>query len=65
MGKGEASAIALAVELKDCLLIVDDLKARKMAEKLNIKFTGTIGVIIDAKEAGHISFIKPILEKIS
>ncbi len=25
--KGEASAIALAFELRDCLLIVDDLKA--------------------------------------
>ena len=38
LGKGEASSIALAVELKNCLLIVDDLKARKFAEKLNIKF---------------------------
>ena len=26
--KGEASAIALAIELDDCLLIIDDLKAR-------------------------------------
>ena len=28
--KGEASAIALAVELEDCLLIIDDLKGRKI-----------------------------------
>jgi len=26
---GEASAIALALEIKDCLLIIDDLKGRK------------------------------------
>ncbi len=30
--KGEASAIALAVESSDCLLIIDDLKGRNLAE---------------------------------
>src|SRR4029453_885710 len=31
--KGEASAIALAIELEDCLLIIDDLKGRKFAQQ--------------------------------
>ena len=47
--KGEASAIALAIEFTDCMLIIDDYKARKVAEKLGIKITGTIGIIIKAK----------------
>ena len=42
---GEASAIALAKEMEDPLLLLDDLKARKLATKLNLKFTGTLGVI--------------------
>src|SRR5215213_769879 len=46
--KGEASAIALAVELVDCLLIIDDLKGRNLAETLGIKITGTLGVILEA-----------------
>ena len=62
--KGEASAIALAIEITDCMLIVDDYKARKVAEKLGIKITGTIGIIIKAKLNGIIPSIKPFFEKI-
>jgi len=62
--KGEASATALAVELEDCLLIIDDLKGRNLAEQLGIKITGTFGVIIEAKLSGHIKSVKPLLAKI-
>ncbi|OIR06994.1 hypothetical protein GALL_109010 [mine drainage metagenome] len=62
--KGESSAIALALEIPDCLLILDDYKARKIADKLGLRFTGTIGVIIQAKLKGIIPSIKPILEKL-
>lgn len=62
--KGEASAIALAVELADCLLIIDDLKGRNLAEQLGIKITGTFGLIIEAKLSGRIESVKPLLEKI-
>jgi predicted nucleic acid-binding protein len=62
--KGEASAIALAVESSDCLLIIDDLKGRNLAEQLGIKITGTFGVIIEAKLSDIINSVKPILAKI-
>lgn len=62
--KGEASAIALAVELVDCLLIIDDLKGRNLAETLGIKITGTLGVILEAKLSGKIKSVKPLLGKI-
>ena len=62
--KGEASAIALAVELGDCLLIIDDLKGRNLAEQLGINITGTFGLIIEAKLSGHIESVKPLLAKI-
>lgn len=62
--KGEASAIALAVELADCLLIIDDLKGRNLAQALGIKITGTFGIIIEAKLSGRISSVKPYLSKI-
>jgi predicted nucleic acid-binding protein len=64
LDKGEASAIALAIEQSDPLLIIDDLKGRKYAEQFGIKITGTLGVIIDAKLSGHIQSIKPLLDKI-
>lgn len=62
--QGESSAIALALETPDCTIILDDYKARKIAEKLGIKITGTIGIIIKAKQIGIIPSIKPILNKI-
>ena len=45
-------------------MILDDYKARKIAEHLGITFTGTIGVIIKAKLKGIIPSIKPLLKKI-
>ncbi|MCD4774195.1 MAG: DUF3368 domain-containing protein [Bacteroidales bacterium] len=61
---GEASAIALAKEMDKPLLLLDDLKARKLARKLNLKFTGTLGVINKAKQIGIIDKIKPIIDKL-
>lgn len=62
--KGESSAIALALETSENTLIIDDYKARKVAEQLSLNFTGTIGVIIKAKHLGLIESIKPYINKI-
>jgi predicted nucleic acid-binding protein len=62
--KGEASAIALALENENPFLILDDQKARRLANRLKLNHTGTIGVIVAAKQSGIIPSIKPILEKI-
>ncbi len=62
--KGEASAIALALEMPDSLLILDDMKARRLARTLHLQLTGTLGVLIKAKQIGVIDAIKPQLVKI-
>ena len=64
LGKGESSAIALSLEIPDSIIILDDYKARKTAEALNLKFIGTIGLIIKAKLTGVIPSVKPLLQKI-
>ncbi len=64
LDRGEASAIAFAIEQSDCLLIIDDYKGRKYAEQLGIKITGTLGIVIEAKLVGHLKSVKPLLEKI-
>jgi len=46
--KGESSAIALALEIPNNTIILDDIKARKIAEKLGLTYTGTIGIIVKA-----------------
>jgi len=62
--QGEASAIALAVEQSDCLLILDDLKARKLAAELKLNFTGTVALLVEAKLKGYIISVRPIIDKI-
>jgi len=61
---GEASVIALASQEKDCLMILDDLKGRKVASILKLEFTGTLGLLVKAKRSGFISEIKPFVKKL-
>ncbi len=60
----EASVLALALETPDSTIITDDYHVRKIAEKLKLNYTGTIGVIIRAKLKGIIPLIRPLLAKI-
>lgn len=61
---GEASAIALGLEKVDVLLILDDLKGRKEAEKLGFRITGTLGILFKAKKQGLIAELKTYVEKL-
>lgn len=61
---GEASAIALATEYEDVLLLLDDLKARKLALRLKFKITGTLGIIHKAKQMSIIEKVKPLIDKL-
>ena len=55
---GEASAIALAYNYDEVVLILDDLKARKEATKLGFKITGTLGILFKLKQVGLIKSLK-------
>lgn len=61
---GEASTIALAVETDDIVIILDDLKARKLGQKLNLKITGTIGVLIKARKRNIITSTQEVLNRL-
>lgn len=57
---GEATAIALAVQLKAGLLI-DEKLGRAAAKKLNLKVIGTAGVLLLAKQKKLIQEISPLI----
>ncbi len=59
---GEAEAIALAQTTSDCIILLDDSRARRIAERLNIKRIGTVGLLLRAKRSGLIDKIKPHLD---
>jgi predicted nucleic acid-binding protein len=62
---GESSAIALALESDDCLLIIDESKGRREANQLKLNVTGTLGILIVAKEKGLINSLTEVIGQIN
>jgi len=63
LDKGEATAISLAAEHKHSLLIIDEIKGRNVAKEMGISVIGSLGVLIAAKNKGHIQSVKHLIEK--
>jgi len=59
---GEASTIALALEIPNCMVIIDEIKGRKIARENNIPVIGLLGILIQAKKQGLFPEIRPKLE---
>lgn len=59
---GEAAAITLALEIDNALLVIDDLLGRRIATSLGLRCTGTVGLLVASKHAGHLVRIAPVLE---
>ena len=62
LDRGEAEAISLAVSLKADVLLMDEKKGRSVARKFGIPVTGLLGILLEAKELGLLTEIKPLLE---
>ena len=63
-GHGEAEVISWALQNPGFTAILDDRRARALAEKNNVPLLGSLRVIVIAKERGLISKAKPALEKL-
>jgi predicted nucleic acid-binding protein len=61
---GEASAIALAAEIKCDYLLTDDRAARKFAEQRGVAVKGSAGVLLYAKQQRIIPLLRPYLQLI-
>jgi uncharacterized protein len=59
---GEAEAIALALEIKADLLLMDERRGCVIAQQMEVACSGVLGVLIKAKHQGLIAAIKPILD---
>lgn len=64
LDSGEASSIALALESENSILLIDEIKGRRIAQSLNIEIIGTIGVIVLAEKKGIVKDIMSLIEKL-
>jgi len=64
LDKGEASSIALALEIPNSILIIDEVKGRNIAKNLNIEIIGTIGILLLASNKGLITDLISVVLKL-
>jgi predicted nucleic acid-binding protein len=64
LGAGETEVLALALEIPESVAILDDALGRSVAEMMGISFTGTLGLLLDAKKIAHINAITPYINRL-
>ena len=62
---GEAEVIMLAKDLNADLVIMDEIIGRKYAKDFNLNITGTLGILLKAKEKGLISSVGILLDNLT
>jgi predicted nucleic acid-binding protein len=65
LGTGERAVIAYAQAYRGYVAGMDDLRARQVAEAIGLKVTGTLGILLRAKQAGLIPAVKPLVDDLS
>lgn len=63
LGFGEAEVIALGLEHPGSPLIIDDRLARRMASVNELTCTGTLGVLVKAKQAGYLRAVSRVIQR--
>jgi predicted nucleic acid-binding protein len=61
---GEAAVIQLALDLPGATVVLDDLKARRVARRSSIPMTGSLGVLLHAKRRGKLDSVAQAVERI-
>ncbi len=64
LGVGEQEAIALALETKADLVILDDKQGRRIARERGLSVTGTVGVLVEARDRKVIPSVRQELDRL-
>jgi hypothetical protein len=58
---GEAAVIQTALDEAHDAVILDDLKARRIAQTLGLQVTGTLGILLQAKQSGLLPSVRAVI----
>ena len=65
LDEGEAEVLVLAKEISADLVIMDELMGRRFAKQLDYTLTGTIGVLLKAKQKGLVLSVCDLLVELT
>ncbi len=65
LGPGEIAAMALALENPQRLVLLDDARARQIAEAAGLKVWGTLKILLEAKSRGLTNEIEPLVTRLA
>ena len=65
LDEGESAVIALAAELEDPVVVLDDKKARRVARQMGLRVVGTVGLLLRAKREHMVPEVKSLLESLA
>ena len=64
LDRGEAEAIALAIEIGADLILLDEHEGRRIAQRHKLNVIGVLGILLDAKRRGFIDIVMPFVESL-
>jgi predicted nucleic acid-binding protein len=62
LDRGEAEAIALAVQVKADWALLDEREGRRVAKSLGLKVGGVLGILLRARREGKLSSLRTAME---
>ena len=63
LDRGEAETLVLARETHARLVLLDEKAARRVADQLSMTYTGSLGILLRAKDQNLITAVKPLLDR--
>jgi len=65
LGPGELAAMALALENRECIVLLDDMLARKTAKAAGLYVWGTLKVLLEGKAQGLTSELSVLIDRLN